>query len=61
MSKAQLARKVGYESPQNLTNKLARANGMRIDSLVKIMNAMGYDVVIKDRLNDSEVVLEVNK
>lgn len=61
MSKTQLAKKAGYASPQNLTNKLARPSGMRIDSLVEIMNAMGYDVVIKDRMNDAEIVLTMGE
>jgi len=34
---------------------------MRIDSLVEIMNAMGYDVVIKDRMNNAEIVLTMGE
>ena len=61
MTKTQLAKRAGYASPQNLTNKLARPSGMRIDSLIEIMDAMGYDVVIKDRMNEKEIVLTLQE
>lgn len=58
IAKATLAKNVGMTS-QNLYNKLARPNGMRIDSLVAIMEALGYDVIVKDRETGKEMKVKI--
>ena len=56
LTKAQLARNLEM-SPQLLNDKLNKTKTMTADVLIEMMNAMGYDVVIKDRINGAEEVL----
>lgn len=58
VSQAKLAEKIGANSPQTVQSLLYAKNGMRSDKLIAIMDALGYDVVIRSRINDSEVVLK---
>ena len=57
MSQANLAEKCGYKTQSGIGNALSRENGMRVDVFVKMMNAMGYDVVVR-RGKDEMVVTE---
>lgn len=47
ITQAELAAKVGYKTQSGIGNALSRENGMRMDVFVKMMNAMGYDVVVR--------------
>ena len=42
-----LAIKAGYKTQSAISNRLGRKNGMRVDVFVKLLAAMGYEVVIK--------------
>lgn len=57
MSQANLAAKCGYAGQSSIGNALGRENGMRVDLFVKMMNAMGYDVVVR-RGKEEMVVTE---
>jgi antitoxin component HigA of HigAB toxin-antitoxin module len=57
MTQANLAAKMGYKTQSGIGNALSRENGMRVDVFVKMMNAMGYDVVVR-RGKDEMVVTE---
>ena len=57
ISQKKLADKIGAKSQQAVYNMMNAKNGMRADNLVKLMNAMGYDVLIRDRVTDKEVKL----
>ena len=57
ISQANLAAKLGYKTQSGIGNALGRENGMRVDLFVKMMNAMGYDVVVR-RGKDEMVVTE---
>lgn len=61
MTMAKLAERMGFKNAQVVSNRLANKSGMRIDTLIRFMNAMGYDVVIKDRMNDAEIVLTMGE
>jgi hypothetical protein len=53
----ELAKKLGYKTQSGVGNALSRENGMRVDVFVKMMNAMGYDVVVrrgKDEMSVTE-------
>ena len=52
-----LADKLGYKTQSCISDALARKNGMRIDVFVKMMNALGYEVVVR-RGKDEEIVTE---
>lgn len=47
ITQANLAAKMGYSGQSAVGNALGRENGMRMDVFVKMMNAMGYDVVVR--------------
>lgn len=57
MTQANLAAKLGYKTQSGIGNALSRENGMRVDVFVKMMNAMGYDVVVR-RGKEEMVVTE---
>lgn len=57
ITQMELANKLGYETQSGVGNALSRKNGMRVDVFVKMMNAMGYDVVVR-RGKDEVTVTE---
>lgn len=57
ITQMELANKLGYETQSGVGNALSRKNGMRVDVFVKMMNAMGYDVIVrrgKDEMSVTE-------
>lgn len=59
MSQKKLASKIGLKSQQSIFNMLNAKQGMRIDNFVKIMNVLGYDVLVQNRVTDEIVKVEV--
>lgn len=57
ITQMELANKLGYKTQSGVGNALSRENGMRVDVFVKMMNAMGYDVVVR-RGKDEMAVTE---
>lgn len=57
VSQANLAARLGYKHQSAVGNAVNRENGMRVDVFVKMMNAMGYDVIVR-RGKDEMVVTE---
>lgn len=53
-----LAEMLGKSTGSYVSNKLYRANSMRVDSLVNLLNAMGYKVLITN--SDETEKYEVN-
>lgn len=50
-SQAKLAEEAGFKSQSNITGLLNNnKNGIRIDNLVRMLNAMGYEVVVRDKM-----------
>lgn len=47
ITQTNLAAKMGYKTQSGIGNALSRENGMRVDVFVKMMNAMGYDVIVR--------------
>lgn len=60
LSQKKLADKIGAKSQQAVFSMLGAKNGMRIDNFVKLMNAMGYDVVVRNRVTDEETQIGVD-
>lgn len=52
-----LANKLGYKTQSGVSQALSRKNGVRVDVFVKMMNAMGYDVIVR-RGKEEMVVTE---
>lgn len=59
ISQKKLADKMGLKSQQALFSMLNAKNGMRVDNFVKIMNTLGYDVVIRNKVTDEEQIAAV--
>mgnify|MGYP003434350544 CR=1 FL=1 len=49
-----LADAMGLKSAQAVGNILYRDNSVRVNSFVKMLNLMGYEVVVRKRLGESE-------
>lgn len=56
MTKTAVAAKLGM-TPQDFRNKLFRYKTATADNVIAVMDALGYDVVIRDRISGEEVVL----
>lgn len=55
ISQKKLAEKMGLKTQQAVFNLLKAKNGMRVDNFVKMMNLLGYDVVVRNKVTDEEV------
>lgn len=54
ITQKELAEALGWSSQQSVGNMLTRKNSMRLDNFVKMLNEMGYEVVVRKRLGESE-------
>lgn len=54
-----LAHKLGFEHTSGISEKLRRKGGMRVDTLVKILNAMECEVIIRSKTNKDEWSIDV--
>ena len=57
ISQKKLADKMGLKAQQAVFNLLNAKNGMRTDNFVKMMNILGYDVIVRDRVTDKETLV----
>lgn len=57
LTQVNLANKLGYKTQSGVSQALSRKNGVRVDVFVKMMNAMGYDVIVR-RGKEEMVVTE---
>lgn len=54
-SQAMLAKESGFKSQSNITGLLNNnKNGIRTDNLVKMLNAMGCELVVRDKMGSKE-------
>lgn len=54
ITQKELAEALGWSSQQSVGNMLTRKNGMRLDNFVKMLNEMGYEVVVRKKLGVSD-------
>ena len=47
LTQIKLAEKLGYKGQAAVGNVLTRENAMKVESLLKMAHAMGYDVVLR--------------
>ena len=57
ITQQKLAEKANMKTAQEIHSLLRAKNGIRSHKLRDLLDAMGYDLVIRDRVNDTEVVL----
>ena len=55
ISQKKLAEKMGLRAQQAVFNLLNAKNGMRTDNFVKMMNLLGYDVIVRNKVTDEEI------
>lgn len=54
ITQKELADALGLVGQQSVGNMLTRKNSMRLDNFVKMLDAMGYAVVVRKKLGESE-------
>lgn len=57
MTQASFAEKMGYNGPNSVAMLIKDGNGkaMKTDTLIKALNILGYDIVVKDRFSGEEI------
>ena len=54
-SQAKLAAEAGFKSQSNITGLLNQnQNGIRIDNLFKMLDAMGCEIVVRDKMGSKK-------
>ena len=54
ITQKELAQAMGLKSQQAIGSLLLRENGMRLDGFLKMLDVMGYEVVVRKKLGVSE-------
>lgn len=54
ITQKELADTLGWAGQQAVGNMLTRKNSMRLDNFVKMLDVMGYDVVVKKKIGSSD-------
>ena len=49
-----LSKKLGYEKPNRVSERLRNDGEMRVDTLVKFLSQMDCELIIKSKLQDKE-------
>lgn len=62
-SQPKLAKESGFKSQSNITGLLNNnKNGIRMDNLFKMLNAMGFEIVVRDkREGGKEFVIDMKE
>jgi hypothetical protein len=55
MSKSALAKKMGFPLPSYIINLVARGEGMAVGKLLGMLETLGYEVVIRDKISGAEI------
>ena len=55
LSQKKLADKMGLKAQQQVYNMLIAKNGMRTDNFIKMLDALGYDLIVRNRVTDAEI------
>lgn len=59
-SNASLATKLGKSTASAVSNPLSRENGMRIDTFLEMIDAMGCEIVVRDKMgSEQEWVIDI--
>lgn len=54
ITQKELAQAVGLKSQQAIGNLLLRENGIRLDGFLKMLDVMGYEVVVRKKIGETE-------
>ena len=53
-SQSKLAEEAGFKGQSNITGILNRGSSLRVDNLVQMVEAMGCEVVIRDKMGSKK-------
>lgn len=53
-TQSMLAKEAGYSGQSAIGNMMARTSGMRIDNMVKLVEAMGCELVVRDKMGSKK-------
>ena len=60
-SQSKLAQEAGFKRQSNITGILNRGNNdMRVDQLVRLANALGCEVVVRDKFSNAEWTVSID-
>lgn len=48
LTQVELAKRVGYKGQTNINTVLNRSKTMRINTFIKLLHSMGYELVVRD-------------
>lgn len=60
-SQEKLAKACGMKRQSNVTGILNRGSSMRVDIMLQMVNAMGFELVLRDTRGKSEFVIDSSK
>lgn len=52
--KSAVAKRLGYASTSSITDMMARKTSARFDMYAKVLDELGYDIVIRDRFDSKK-------
>ena len=53
-NQSKLAEEAGFKGQSNITGFLNRNSSMRVDSLVQMVEAMGCEVIVRDKMGSKQ-------
>lgn len=60
-SQAKLAEECGMKAQTNVTGVLNRGGSMRVDILLRMVNSMGFELVLRDKRGKTEMVIDQSR
>ena len=60
-SQAKLAEECGMKAQTNVTGVLNRGSSLRVDIMLQMVNAMGFELVLRDKFGDKQYVITQSK
>lgn len=57
VSQKKLAEAIGLKTQQGFQNIITAKKGMRSDNFVRLINALGYEVIVRKALTEEEIVI----
>ena len=60
-SQETLAKECGMKRQSNITGILNRGSSLRVDNLLQMVNAMGFELVLRDKRGKTEYIIDKSK
>ena len=60
-SQERLAKECGMKRQSNVTGVLTRGTSLRVDTMLQMANAMGFELVLRDKRGTIEYVIDQSK